>query len=44
MDVPTARRDKMIHVNEGRQQKAGEYAVQIAYKWLLRQNDNQHPR
>lgn len=44
MNVPTACRDEMIQVDEGRQQEAGEYAVQVANEWLSRQNDDQRPR
>lgn len=44
MDVPTVRRDKVIQINEGRQQEAGEHAIQIARDWLPRENDDQRPR
>lgn len=44
MNMPTACRDEMIQVDEGRQQKAGEYAVQVANEWLSRQDDDQRPR
>ena len=27
MDMPTARRDKMIQINERRQQEAGKYTI-----------------
>lgn len=40
MDVPTTRRDKVIQINEGRQQEAGEYAIQIARDRSPRQDDN----
>lgn len=44
MDVPTARRDKVIQINKGRQQETGEYATQIARDRLPREDDDQHPR
>lgn len=44
MNVPTVGRDKMIQVDEGRQQEAGEYAVQVANERLSRQDDDQRPR
>lgn len=44
MNVPTARRDKMIQVDEGRQQEAGEYTAEIADERPARQNDDQRPR
>lgn len=44
MDVPTARRDKVIQINEGRQQEAGEYATQIARDRLPREDHDQRPR
>lgn len=44
MNMPTARRDKMIQINKGRQQEAREYTVQIAHDRLSREDDDQHPR
>lgn len=44
MNVPAARRNKVVQVNEGRQQEAGEYAIQIARDWLSREDDDQRPR
>lgn len=44
MNVPTARRDKVIQIDEGRQQEAEEYTAQIADEWLSRQDDDQCPR
>lgn len=44
MDVPAARRDEVIQIDEGRQQEAGEYAVQIARDRLVREDDDQRPR
>lgn len=44
MNVPTTGRDKVIQVDEGRQQEAGEYAVQVANERLSRQDDDQRPR
>lgn len=44
MNMPTACRDKVIHVDKRRQQKAREYAGQITRDWFPRQDNNQHPR
>lgn len=44
MDVPTARRDKVIEIDEGRQHETGEYTVEIAFSGSSRQDDDQRPR
>lgn len=44
MNMPAARRHKVIQIDEGRQQEAGEYAVQIARDRLAREDDDQRPR
>lgn len=44
MDVPAARRDEVVQIDEGRQKEARQYAVQIARDRLAREDDDQRPR